>query len=327
MRELFVDTPEANAWFEAIGIISEEEKNRVQVPDATTWAEWLNYVEVPEEDLAEVIATTPSPDSELYDLLQRGAALLIRSMGEIRVEHRFAALVDFSHPQYRYFYVQLLTACLPFVREYHKSLNIPEDITQSTMADLGRNVRVHRKREGVGGLGVMWWLMLHFRGVIFQLGRLQFEMQYAGDAIAASMQAEGLDATAETHVLSLHIPDFLGPMDHQACSESIDMAVKFFATYFPNWPVSYGICNSWLLDPQLKEYLNEGSNIIRYQNRFQLAESEYDASDSVMQFVFGKHVRDIETVHPESSLARGVITHLKNGRTWQGRQGWFQLPE
>src|SRR5690606_24606621 len=97
----------------------------------------------------------------------RGAALLLRGMGEISYEHRFAALADFNHPGHRYFYVQLLTACLPFVREYHRSLGIPEDISQATLADLGRNVRVHRKREGVGGLGVMWWLSLHFRGVIY----------------------------------------------------------------------------------------------------------------------------------------------------------------
>jgi hypothetical protein len=83
-------------------------------------------------------------------------------MGEIDGPTKFAALKDFNDPASRYFYVQLLTASLPFVRNYHKSISVPEIITQATLADLGRNVRVHRKREGVGGLGVMWWLMLHF---------------------------------------------------------------------------------------------------------------------------------------------------------------------
>lgn len=328
MRSIFVDTPEADAWFEAISSVPFEDWKSIQIPDESTWIEWLKYVEVPVEDLAEIIATTPTPQSnpELYEVLQRGAAWLIGHMGEIEIEQRFAALKDFNDPQYRFFYVQLLTACLPAARQYHQSRGIPEHISQATFADLGRNIRVHRKREGIGGLGVMWWLMLHFRGLIFQLGRLQFELQRVGKVKSESMNASGFETTPETLALSIHIPDFLGPMDHEACSESIGQAVDFFPRYFPDMPVAFAYCNSWLLDPQLKKYLREDSNIIRFQNRFTLVDGSYDASDSVMQFVFGKHVRDIDTIHPESSLARGVLGHLKNGGTWQGKEGWFALP-
>lgn len=328
MHKIFADTPETRAWLDAIAAVPEDEKNLIQIPDQETWQRWLQYVEVPNEDLVHVIETTPSPDSnpELFDILQRGAAHLIASMGQITSPTIFAALADINHPHYRYFYVQLLTACLPFVREYHQALGIPETITQATVADLGRNICVHRKREGVGGLGVMWWLMLHFRGVIFQLGRLQFELQQAGDEVSASMREHGLDADSATNVLSVHIPDFMGPMGYDACSESIDRAVQFFPTYFPEWPVNYVVCNSWLLDPQLKDVLKPTSNIIRFQDRFTIAEGTYDSSNSVMQFVFGKQLRDIDSIHPQSSLERGIISHLKNGKDWHGRQGWFALP-
>lgn len=327
MHPIFADSPESISWFDTIALIPPEEFEHVQIPEQSIWREWLEFVEIPDEDIELVISTTPTPDSELYEILQRGAAYLIRHMGEIKIDARFAALKDFNDPDYRYFYVQLLTACLPFVRQYHASLGIPEEITQATVADLGRNVRVHRKREGVGGLGVMWWLMLHFRGIIFQLGRLQFEKHYASEEVMASMKEHGIDVPPKTPVLSVHIPDFLGPMDDGSCTESITQAVAFFDTYFPTWSAEYAVCNSWLLDPQLKEYLRPESNIIRFQNRFYIAEGGYDSSDSVMQFVFGKHVRDINTIHPTSSLGKGVITHLQNGRTWNGRQGWFRLPE
>ena len=326
VHEIFADTPESKSWFEALAKVSESDKNRIQVPDAETWREWLEFVEIPVEDIDDVIATTPDPDSELYDVLQRGAATIVNAMGQIESPPRFAALADFNHQQYRYFYVQLLTACLPFVREYHRTLGVPASISQATLADLGRNVRVHRKREGVGGLGVMWWLMLHFRGVIYQLGRLQFELQHASNEVIASMQRHGVETNGPVNVLSIHIPDFMGPMDHDACTESIQQSVEFFSVHFPHWPVEFGVCNSWLLDPQLKDVLKPTSNIIRFQNRFTIADGTYDASDSVMQFVFGKHVRDIDTIHPQSSLEHGVITHLKNGKDWHGRQGWLQLP-
>lgn len=329
VRDIFVESVESEAWFEAIAKVSEHDKNRVQIPDTDTWRTWLEYVEVPEEDINHVIATTPTPKDqpELLETLQRGAALLIAEMGQIQSPPRFAALADFNHPQHRFFYVQLLTACLPFVREYHRQLEVPEEISQATLADLGRNIRVHRKREGVGGLGVMWWLMLHFRGVIYQLGRLQFEMQKAGERIAASVNEHGLEAYEETNVLSIHIPDFMGPMDHESCTASIEESVQFFGSHFPNWPVRYGVCHSWLLDPQLKAILRPTSNIIQFQDRFRLTDGSSDSSESVMQFVFGKHVRDIDTIHPQSSLERGVVAHLKDGRPWQGRSGWLELPK
>lgn len=326
-QDFFADTPETQAWLGALGAVPESEWNRIQIPDTNTWRAWLQYVEMPEEDLEDVIATTPEPESDprRYELLQRGAALLVGAMGDISIDFRFAALADFNHAEYRYFYVQLLTACLPFVREYHRSLGIPEEISQATLADLGRNVRVHRKREGVGGLGVMWWLMLHFRGVIYQLGRLQFEFQHAGSEIAASMREHGIDADDGTHVLSVHIPDFMGPMDHDACTKSFRQAIQFFPAYFPDWSVEYGVCHSWLLDPQLQNILKPQSNIIRFQNRFALAAGSHDSSDTVMQFVFGRHVRDIDTITPQTSLERGVIDHLKSGKEWKACAGWLNL--
>ncbi|MCA9832846.1 MAG: DUF5596 domain-containing protein [Thermomicrobiales bacterium] len=326
MQQIFVDSPESDAWFAAIASVTEDEKNRIQIPDPASWRAWLEYVEIPEEDIDLVIATTPASGSELYDTLQRGAAYLLKYTDSLERPAPFATLADFNDPETRYFYVQLLTACLPFARAHLESRGIPEEIIQATLADLGRNVRVHRKREGVGGLGVMWWLMLHFRGMIFQLGRLQFERQIADEELVQSMREHGYSITEPLHALSVHIPDFMGPMDDAACEDSIRQAAEFFPCYFPDWPVEFAYCNSWLLDPNLKGILKPESNIILFQNRYELVPGGYDASDSVMQFVFGKHVRDIDTITPKSSLERGVIQRLQDGGTWQGRQGWFHLP-
>jgi hypothetical protein len=327
MHPAFADTPESRAWFDAIATVSDADADRIEVPETDTWRAWLEFVEVPRQDMADVIVTTPGPDNdpELYRILQRGAAYLMSFMGSLDRPVPFAGLADFNSPRYRYFYVQLLTACLPAIREYHDSRGMPEAISQATLADLGRNVRVHRKREGVGGLGVMWWLMLHFRGLIYQLGRLQFELHLAGDDIADSMKGAGIDASKETHVLSVHIPDFMGPMDYEACNDAIRHAMQFFPKHFPDWPVEYAICNSWLLDPQLKTILKPESNIIRFQERFTITNDSYDSSDSVMQFVFGRHLRDIDTISPKSSLERGILEHLRSGRKLYGRQGWFPL--
>src|SRR5699024_5951961 len=116
-----------------------------------------------------------------------------------------------------FFYVHMFVAALPQARDYFRDRNIPESVVQETLADLGRNIRVHRKREGVGGLGVAWWLTLHFRGMIYQLGRLQFERAHLGERGSAGAAAMGIRANPDDHVLSIHIPDFSGPMTPDAC--------------------------------------------------------------------------------------------------------------
>lgn len=328
MHSIFADTEDSQSWIDTISLVPDQDADRIQIPDDATWRAWLNFVDVPKEDIKEIVSSTPSPESDpdLYRILQRGAAHLVASMAHIDYPTKFAALQDPNDPAYRYFYVQLLVACLPFTLTYHQSLGVPDEISQATLADLGRNIRVHRKREGVGGLGVMWWLMLHFRGVIFQLGRLQFERHHVGEKIAESINATGGNVTAKTNALSIHIPDFMGPMDHQACSESILEAMKFFPRHFPDWPVEYAICNSWLLDPQLQQYLKPESNIVRFQNRFQVIETDGESNDSVMQFVFGKKVQDMDMITPRSSLERGVTDHIRSGRMWRFVPGWFALP-
>lgn len=326
MSGIFADSPETKQWFDALATVTDEEKSQIQIPDDVTWREWLEYCEIPGEDIEAVIATTPLPGSELYDILQSGAALVLRCMGKVENPYKFAALANFNDPASKYFFVQLTASVLPYTRAHNAAIGIPDAITQATVADLGRNVRVHRKREGVGGLQTHWWLSLHFRGMIFQLGRLQFERRYANVAIAESMRKQGVDADEKTHLLSVHIPDFMGSMDHDACSASIEEAVGFHQRYFPDWPVEYGYCSSWLLDPQLKSILKPISNIILFQDRFMILPSDIIADETVMQFVFGKHARDIDTITPRSTLERGIINHLREGRNWHAPEGWFSLP-
>jgi GNAT-like C-terminal domain len=80
-----------------------------------------------------------------------------------------------------------------------------------------------------------------------------------------------------------------------------------------------------LLDPQLREYLPGSSNIVRFQQRFTLGDHEHDADTSIVQFVFGPTPANLDELPQRSSLERAVVGHLKAGRHWKGRSGWFRL--
>src|SRR5699024_9256072 len=124
------------------------------------------------------------------------------TMGSVDLPPRFPSPLDVAGMD-RYFFVHVFVATLPYTRRYHREHRVPEDIQHATLADLGPNIRVHRKRYGRGGLEVAQWIMLHFRGCIYQLGRLQFERTTMDSTIAEAVAAEGDAVSAETPALSV----------------------------------------------------------------------------------------------------------------------------
>lgn len=299
----------------------------IELPDEEATAAILRELEVPEDDIPAVLASRPDRERqpEAWWLLERSAAELVSTIGSLDTPPWFPSpyTVPGMNP---FFFVNAFLAVLPHTRRYHREHGIPEEISRATLADLGRNVRVNRKRHGEGGLEVSHWLMLHFRGMIYQLGRLQFERTRTWGAIVEAATACGEHATPDQLALSVHIPDFMGPMTPEACDASFAMAREFFSTHFPDETYERAVCSSWLLDPHLKDYLPASSNIVRFQERFRVVEGTRDSDSLVLQFVFGPVPKDLDELPQRSSLERAVVTHLKNGGHWQFRPGWFAWP-
>ncbi len=296
----------------------------IELPGDDETCSILRELDVPEEDIPAAIASRPDRERQpdAWWLLERSVVELVSTIGDIDIPPWFPSpyTVPGMDP---FFFVNVFVATLPYTRRYHRERGIPDEVARATLADLGRNVRVNRKRYGEGGLETSNWLMLHFRGMIYQLGRLQFERAGTSDAIVQAARARGEEASTDDLALSIHIPDFLGPMTPEACDASIAAAHAFFATHFPDEQYQRAVCSSWLLDPHLKEYLPPGSNIVRFQDRFEIAKSGRDSDTSVLQFVFGPAPKDLDTLPQHSSLQRAVVTHLKNGGHWGFYPGWF----
>jgi hypothetical protein len=324
VADIFVQDDQYTAWKDHLLTIGPPPVP-VVFPAGDHLLETLRYLEIPERDLEDVAATVPNPESkpDLWWFLERTVHALALKMGDVEGPPRFAALRDPDDPRYRYFYVHLFVAALPQARAWFQERGIPDAIVQATLADLGRNVEVHRKRTGHGGLGTAWWLLLHFRGMIYQLGRLQFELARLGTEGAMALEDAGVPATPDSRVLSIHIPDFLGPMTPEACDDAMSKAHEFFARYFPDERIVAATCSSWLLDPALKRYLRPESNIIQFQERFKALPGGWESNRSILQFVFGPAPEDLDLLPQRTSLERAVVTHLKAGNDWMGTRGWF----
>ncbi len=243
---------------------------------------------VPHEDIPEILTLAESVDPGLLEPYVRE---LVGTMGSLDPQPRVEPRPD-QHPL---FFVLVFVAARPHVLEYHRAHGIPGDASRFILADVGRHLAVHRRRHpGIGGLEHPNWLTRHFRGLIYQLGRLQFERVRVWDVF-------GLPAT--DLALSVHIPEFCGPLTPAACDEAFARAVGFFARHFPGERYEWAICGSWLLDPQLRDHLPDGSNIVAFQRRFEIVRVEEHTSS-----------RDFV-------LAGGRLA----GREWKVGSGYFRL--
>ncbi|WP_210587498.1 acyltransferase domain-containing protein [Streptomyces sp. GESEQ-35] len=302
------------------------------LPDTDELPEILLDLAVPHEDINELVALrrTLTADAGAMRLLEECVEELVRDIGEMgkgpRLGERVAeAPAALDH----YFAVYVFVAALPHTRAYHRARGIPADVSRRTLADLGRNMAVHRRRYGRGGLHVVSWLSNHFRGELYQLGRLQFERARLGERTGSALAAAGLDVAPGTPCLNLHICDFHGPLAPAACDRSLALAREFFARHYPQERWQVAVCHSWLLDPQLKQYLPADSNVVRFQERFRAIWNDREdlqrADTEPVQFVFGNPDLPVESLPRRTSVERAVGDHLRAGGHWYIGHGWFPL--
>ena len=298
------------------------------LPGADELAEVLVDLAVPHEDINEVVrmGRRITDDPELRRALEAAVAEIVSGIGEVEAPLELPELDWASGPLQRCFPAYVYVAVLPYTRAYHRSRGIPDDVSRRSLADLGRNMAVHRRRHGLAGVQAPRWLAHHFRGELYQLGRLQFERARLGQRTGEALAAAGLDAGPGTPCLNLHIPDFLGPLSPEACDRSFALAAEFFARHFPEAKYRTGLCHSWLLDPQLTEHLPADSNIVGFQERFRVIRVDAEPSDrEPVQFVFGDPELPIEGLPRRTTVERVVGDHLRAGGHWYIGHGWMPL--
>lgn len=154
---------------------------------------------------------------------------------------------------------------------------ISSEILYDTLRDLVIWTETWTDVKGSLCMNETGWLKLHLSSKLFKLGRLQFAPGEAEVDVPAFGISEG------EPVMEIHIPA-VGPLDHEACLASLERAKEFFATYFPEHRYRYFTCHSWLMDTSLKEILGSDSNIIQFQNMFDVVRE--DPEDAILRYVF-----------------------------------------
>ena len=287
----------------------------VRLPRGDEARDLLRRLEVPELDAEEIVAASPDPDRDpaLWWLLERAHHAIARHMGDFMAKVRGGPTLPYeAGAAARYFHVYVFLATVPAVRRFYASRGIPDEIAWDTLAHLGEMVAIHRRKYGEGGMNTQWWLTYHLRGIVYQLGRLQFSL------------AAGSDGKP---YLGLHIPEAGGPLIPEIFNDSLRRARPFFDRYFPEHGAQVASGKSWLLDPQLAEYLTEESHIIQLGRDWTVTDTELESGDdSILEFVFRYNGQPLDELPQRTTLEKAVVAHLKAGRHWHARSGYIQLP-
>lgn len=295
------------------------------LPTRDEVATLLPRLAVPRPQVDDAIRALPlvAADPALSWLLARCTQQLIQEMGANGPMAPWPALPDTLGLPGRYFYALVFLATLPDVRRYHQQRGIPDAVSWATLADLGRHMAIHQRVHGAGGLTSHNWLTLHYRGVIFELGRLQFHRSRI-TYDPATIERLGLNFQRGDPCLGVHIPES-GPLTPEACDASFQAAGAFFARHLPEETYRVATCGSWLLDDQLADYLPATSNIVRFQRRFHLMPGGRPCDGEIVSFVFRQHFSRPEDLPQRTTLERAIVQHLLAGRHWQARWGWVEL--
>jgi GNAT-like C-terminal domain/N-acyltransferase N-terminal domain len=307
----------------------------LRLPSPDEAALVLRRVGVDEPDLAAILAELPSPTGqpELWWLLERCYHGVLRDIGQPRAVHSWPTVPSQLGPGGRCFWIWVYLAAIPALRSWHRQRGIDDDVSTNTIADLGRHIRLYRLRTGNVGFDEQFWFSLHFRGELFELGRLQFNPYQLATGPAGPLF--WYDATAiESRggrgfrpgdpVLGVHIPES-GPLTPSACDASFQAAREFFAALLPAHTFRVATCTSWLMDDQLLEYLDEDTNIVRFQRRFDLVPGARDDDRSPLRFVFHKKLSELDQIVPRTRLEHAIVNHISAGRHWRMRTGCLRL--
>ena len=201
----------------------------------------------------------------------------------------------------------MLRCALTAKTEYDR-LGIPEKIYTDTMAAFSRFVREHMESYGCYGFDRGFWTTRQVSAKLFRIGQLEYELS----------TREGAP------IVSLHIPtdvDLRPAVLRPSILEGLTELYRFFPDY-EGRPVR---CHSWLLSPLLKELLPETSNILRFQEMFDLEPGGTPGND-VLLWVF-KNPRLPKADYPENtSLQRKLKQFFLNGGHFLEGSGCLRLP-
>ena len=144
-----------------------------------------------------------------------------------------------------------------------------------------------------------WWFTRQLSFQEFRVGCLEYELIEEKDKY-----------------ISIHIPS-----DADLSAVEVDKSFgdfrQFLIDYFPDWVDAKWFCESWMMSPELKKLIDDKSNILAFQNRFDIVSINYD-SLGVLDWVYPGFKSVSDDLPEKTRLQKNMKKFLLSGN----KVGW-----
>ena len=144
-----------------------------------------------------------------------------------------------------------------------------------------------------------WWFTRQLSFQEFRVGCLEYEFIEEKDKF-----------------ISIHIPS-----DADLSPEEVDKSFRdfsqFIENYFPDWLNAQWVCESWMMSPELTKLLDDKSNILAFQNRFEIESNNYE-SMGVLDWVYPGFKTVSDDLPEKTRLQKTMKEFLLSGN----KVGW-----
>lgn len=220
----------------------------------------------------------------------------------------------------------LVYAYLPVIKEKYSQKGICDEIFFDTMSDIKIWINDCRDNLHSEGLNELNWIMLHMNMSIFKIGRLQYQKMFY--YMPNSYKKDDETIKFGDKIWNVHIPRG-EKLDFDACEKSFAMAQEFIREYYPEYPDNKFMCHSWLLYPTNKDYMPEGSNILKFPALWDVVSSREDPA-SAYRWLFSVRYKNkvmlknkkktgsykcTEKLPQNTIMQKNAIEYIENGGT------------
>lgn len=204
-----------------------------------------------------------------------------------------------------------MTLCLyENAYEIYKRRGTDEKIIYATAKNIADISKQYADSTGIYGIPLFEipWFRYHLDAIIFQLGRLQYQIAKS----EYEVEIGGVKIAKGESCFFVHIPRG-EPLTPEICEESYRLAYTFFKV---NYSIEKMVCfcYSWLFQPWLREVLSEGSNIIRFQKSYKVLEL-IESVEHAFRFIFPQLYENIDDYPINNKLQRVAIERKKCGES------------
>jgi hypothetical protein len=170
------------------------------------------------------------------------------------------------------------------------------------------------------------------RGEILQIGVLKFHRLTLGvGSLSPSPWLSDDEAAARgpgfrrgDPLIGLHIPQ-----GADLSPAALDLTFTDARRVLGNlWPVKerrIATCQSWMMDERLRRFLDEETNLVSFQRRFNVMPLWRDDDDDVLDFVFRRPGVALADLPQTTRLERAIVEVLQRGEHWHSPIGWLDF--